>query len=179
MSMSLAAFRVFSLFFIYSSFTLMCVDMVSIIFILLGFHRTSLVCGFMAISWKILSYYFSLTLSSFLGGHVLVYYCYITNYHCLLSLSNTHLLAHSSKFRSPDTAWQAPLLRVSQAEIKLLAECVPFWRLWENPLTRLANSVSLDCKKWGLPLLDSCALGPVLALWVPHSLQHDYLHLQG
>ena len=67
----LAAFRIFSLFLIFKNFTLMCLGVVFIIFIVLEFHRASLVFGFMSISWKILGNCFSLTFSSSIGGGVL------------------------------------------------------------------------------------------------------------
>lgn len=50
----LGCFQDFSLLLVLSSFTLMCLNVVFTVFILLGFHRTSLVCEFMFIIWKIL-----------------------------------------------------------------------------------------------------------------------------
>lgn len=49
-----------------------------------------------------------------------------------MSINHTHLLAGSSKERSPGTARESLLLRVSQAEIRVLTELCSFQSLWER-----------------------------------------------
>lgn len=85
-SYCLVAIRIFFLFLVLSSFTLIVLDWIFITLTLLGFHRASLVSRFMWFCLKILSCCFSLTLFSFLqavGNRKLIYYCYLTNYHRL------------------------------------------------------------------------------------------------
>lgn len=68
-----------------------------------------------------------------------------------MSLHNTHLLA--DRIRSPDMASLSPLLRVSQTEIRVLAEIYSFLEALGEKTYFQAHSdygpnlVPLDCKK--------------------------------